>query len=77
MMTKRAARADSRALLLGAPEIAPAGHRLPPGKAFGSRREHRKQLAAINFKYNRFAAGAATRCLLITSGVGQKWSFAE
>ena len=37
MTTKRAARADPWAAFLGAPEIAPAGHRLPRGWVFGVR----------------------------------------
>ena len=37
MTTKRAARADPWAAFLGAPEIAPAGYRLPRGWVFGVR----------------------------------------
>ncbi len=37
MLTKRAARADPWAAFLGAPEIAPAGYRLPRGCVFGVR----------------------------------------
>ena len=48
MTTKRAARADPWAAFLGAPEIAPAGYRLPRGCVFGVRwsgprpQEHQK-----------------------------------